>query len=122
MPSGEFTFAEQIGQSGFYARICVEVFPEPDGGLVIHFEPDVPQRWRAAVEFGIVYAWEQLTRTDRRHRGAAVRVREVDWQISDTTHAGIAFATVRACWQAVGFTPTRVPSFDRPSEQFCLPN
>src|SRR6266496_3830762 len=112
MAIGEYTLAKQRGSSGYYVKICLELMEQSDGDLIVEFASNIHTHWRPAVYFGVAYAWEHYLRTNNRNGGVKVQITELDWQIGDSTNAGVAFATVHAFWKALGFIPESAPLFD----------
>jgi hypothetical protein len=100
----------QFGGYGMYAVVGVEVSPH-DAGLTMTFADAVSDdpaaaEFRPAVEVGVRYAWEKLSR-DARPPGVAVRVTEVRVMAADTTEIAVVYAAALALWDGLKMDPER---------------
>jgi hypothetical protein len=82
---GAYELAVQHEQTGYYAvvRLEVKLVSFFQGARVTFVDPAT--LWKAAVEFGVGYAYERTHRAGPKTLGAEVRVREIGWQPVDTT-------------------------------------
>ena len=119
---GEYQLAEQRGELGYFAKVVIQVTQRVGAhDLSLHFNTE-DHPWKAAIGFCIAYAWEHFSRSARPNAGISVQVVDVQWQIGDTTTAGMAFASAHALWDALTFVPDRPASFEVQSATFCFPN
>jgi hypothetical protein len=119
---GEYKLAVQTGQTAYYALVRLEV------KLVSFFQgarvtfADAAGPWKAAIEFGVGYAYDRTERAGPKSLGAEVRVREIGWMVLDSTEVLVAFAAAQAYCRAVGKTPPAGLRLDPATGEVVFPN
>ena len=110
-----FRIAEQSGQCGFFCEVTLQISPLSKHELQILCES---AEWKAAVEFGLQYAWEHIGAETR--QGIAVRVLELHTHPVDSSVSVVAYASARCLMEAVGFTGVTAPTFQKEEARFCF--
>jgi hypothetical protein len=114
MNRGHFRLAEQVNNVGYFAEVKLTLVRDPESPeLIIHWNDACDRKYKEAVQFGLMYAWEGMSLKDRGRSGAIVTVEEVGWAPIDSSSVTIAYATINAFYIAIGSKPTwRLPMLD----------
>ena len=107
---GKGRLARQMGGKGAFAEVVLQL--EPSKKLSISFdECDASDRhsdgeihYAVAVSFGIRFALEKLTFTERRLHSYDVRVLCIHTMVVDSTESFVAYAAAKAVYAALGRT------------------
>ena len=120
---GEYAAAVQRGQKGYYAVVRLEVHLVSffQGSRVTLVDSGAAP-WRAAIEFGVGYAYERTQRAGPRTQGAEVRVLEIRSNPVDTTELLVALASANAFCRAIRREPPPALRLDPATGEVTFPN
>lgn len=114
MKHGEFRLVKQVKNVGCFAEVSLSISRCPSiEGCVVKWDDKCDRKYKEAVEFGVAYAWEGMPAKEIGRLGIVVAIEHVGWAAVDTSSVYVAYATINAFWEAMGYKPDwRVPALD----------
>lgn len=121
MNRAEYQIALQHNKSSLFAKVTLSI------SLTEHYKREIiflnaDKQWRAAVEFGIQYAYEQiLFKLPQNAKGSVIQIEQILSHAADTTEMAMVFASAMATWKALNIYPNQMPQYDRELKNFIFP-
>lgn len=122
MKQAEYRIAIQADGTGLFAKVILSAsLTDKQNGLNVVCETKDGKQWLSAVNFGIIYAWEQIFHRRKHFKGLTVKIDEITGTIVDTREIAMAYVSAMALWKALEIYPEELPIFDRTTRTFTFP-
>ena len=122
MNQAEYKIAVQSDGISLFAKVTLSAsLTNEQNGLNVICESVYGKEWLSAVNFGILYAWEQIFHRRKHFKGLTVKIDEIAGTPLDTREIAMVYVSAMALWKALDIYPEEMPNFDRITRTFTFP-